>query len=281
VGSVTRQLPEKKIFLWLHFLPILSVYVYLIPFLLKSAEDKIQVYRNEGAGYELFGSILFYAIIASGIIYVIWSSVLLKRHRRNILNQFSDVEKISLGWLQFLTWGMGALWVLVIFAQNDFFIYSGAVIFVFLIGFFGIRQEGIFTSVKPVQPAAQAVKYSRSGLNTESAGKLYNSLIHLMKEEGLFRKSDLTIGDLAEKLDVHPNYVSQVINEKESRNFYDFVNNFRIGEFKRLVAIPENRRLTLLSIALDCGFNSKSSFNRHFKKATGQTPSEYYSAIKG
>ena len=81
--------------------------------------------------------------------------------------------------------------------------------------------------------------------------------------------------DLARRLNTHPNYLSQVINEKEGKNLYDYVNTLRIEEFIKLVSQPHNQNLTLLSLAYECGFNSKSSFNRYFKKTTGQSPSEY------
>jgi AraC-like DNA-binding protein len=69
-----------------------------------------------------------------------------------------------------------------------------------------------------------------------------------------------------------------VINQREGKHFYDFVNTYRIEEFKEMIAARKNLQFTLLSIALDCGFSSKTSFNRYFKKATGQTPSEYVEA---
>jgi AraC-like DNA-binding protein len=101
-----------------------------------------------------------------------------------------------------------------------------------------------------------------------------------MREEGAYRKGDLTIGDLASGLGVHPNTLSQVINQKEQKNFYDFVNAFRVEEFKNLIAQRKNRQFTLLALAYDCGFASKSSFHRYFKRATGQTPSEYLAAFE-
>jgi AraC-like DNA-binding protein len=98
-----------------------------------------------------------------------------------------------------------------------------------------------------------------------------------MTGEALYKKSDLSINDLASRLGVHPNNLSQTINQKEKKNFYDFVNTYRFEEFKRLISLQKNQQYTLLSLAYDCGFSSKSSFNRYFKKATGQTPSEYSS----
>ena len=66
-----------------------------------------------------------------------------------------------------------------------------------------------------------------------------------------------------------------MINEREGKKFYDYVNGLRVDEFKRVVRVPGSEKLTLFALAQQCGFNSKSSFNRYFKKVTGQSPSEY------
>ena len=96
-----------------------------------------------------------------------------------------------------------------------------------------------------------------------------------METEKIYTESELSLSELANRLNTLPNYLSQVINDKEGKNFYDYINMLRIDEFKRLVSRPENRKYTLLSLSYDCGFNSKSSFNKNFKKVTGQSPSEY------
>jgi AraC-like DNA-binding protein len=215
---------------------------------------------------------------------VVWSALLLRKHRNNIRDQFSDLEKVNLQWLQILTFGLGGIWFLVIFFQNEILILVGMVIFVFLIGFFGVRQADIFTpNQRPLDDNSgdneQKKKYPKSGLTEETSRKLHQSLIQLMTEEAPHRKSDLSINDLSSKLGVHPNTLSQIINQTENKNFYDFVNTYRIEEFKRMIALQKNQQYTLLSLAYDCGFSSKSSFNRYFKKATGQTPSEYTTTL--
>lgn len=282
VGSLTDQLPKNKSWLFLHFIPIAAAYVYLISFFTLTAEQKVYIYKHHGVGYELFQSVMTFAIWCSGIFYVTWSVLLLKRHKKKIQEQFSNIDKINLRWLQTLTIGFGGLWFLVIFFGGDVLIFSGVVIFIFLIGFFGVRQTAIFShGVQEENEDEQKEKYQKSGLTDELSQTLHQKLTRLMIEEALYRKSDLSITDLASRLNIHPNYLSQVINEKEGKNFYDFINTYRIEEFKRLIAQPKNQQLTLLSVAFDCGFNSKSSFNRFFKKATGKTPSEYFSSITG
>ena len=277
---LTNQLPEKREVLLLHFVPAAVMYLYLVAFFVLPADQKIQIYRNHGTGYELFIIVRRYAIVFSGILYVTWSAVLLRRHRRNIRNRFSDLEKINLQWLRILTYGLGGIWLLVIFFRNDVLILAGIVIFVFLVGFFGVRQTNIFApNLLPANGNEQRKKYPKSGLTEETSTKLHQTLVRLMTEEALYRKSDLSIDDLSSKLGVHPNYLSQIINQKEKKNFYDFVNTYRIEEFKRLIAMQKNQQYTLLSLAYDCGFSSKSSFNRYFKKATGQTPSEYSTTL--
>ena len=93
-----------------------------------------------------------------------------------------------------------------------------------------------------------------------------------------YKDPDLTLNDLADKLDVHPNYLSQVINSNENKTFYDLINEKRVEAFIQKTSDAAHQQFTLLAIALDCGFNSKASFNRNFKKFTGQTPSDYLQA---
>jgi AraC-like DNA-binding protein len=118
-------------------------------------------------------------------------------------------------------------------------------------------------------------KYIKSGL-TEDISKVYHQqLTQLVHTEKLFLDPELTLSDLASHLDIHTNYLSQIINEQEGVTFYEYINNLRIEEFKRLVQKPENQKYTLLALAYDAGFNSKTSFNRNFKKNTNLSPSEY------
>lgn len=279
VASSTRQAPKKRMLLALHFVPFTAAYAYLIPYFLLPAEQKIHIYQNNGVGYEAFMKIIFAAYVITGISYQVWSILLLERHRKNILNQFSDIEKRDLTWLRILVWGMAVIWFVVILDLQDFYVFLTVTFFVFVIGFFGIKQVAVYPQ-KPLEAEKKEKgKYLKSGLKKDLSEELYTKLKQLMEIKKPFTKNDLLINDLASEFNVHPNYLSQVINEKEGRNFYEFVNHYRLEEFKRLIAIPKNQQLTLLSLAFECGFNSKSSFNRYFKKSTGQTPSQYFSLI--
>jgi AraC-like DNA-binding protein/uncharacterized membrane protein len=193
----------------------------------------------------------------------------------------------------------------------DQYIFGTVVLIVFVIGYFGIRQGRIYmpsgvlfdekvqekqvqnelsdTSEIPQDISEESEtldikeggevevkrKYAKSGLTKEGSLQLYMQLQELMEKEKVFVEPELTLVILAAKLSVHPNYLSQVINEKEGKNFYDYINNLRVEEFKRIVRLPENGKFTIMSLAYECGFNSKSSFNKNFKKVTGLSPSEF------
>lgn len=288
VSFVTNQQHKKKWISLLHLIPALLFYAYLIPFFLLPAAEKIAVFKLKGGDeYATFMAILQISVFLSGIIYVIWCSYLLVKHKKNIRSQFSDIEEINLSWLQFLVVGLGLVWSLVIISQEDATIYLAVSIFVILVGFFGIQQKSIFnqpgstlTKSTPIkQPIDQETttkeKYQTSGLSKQVAEEHFQKLNDLMTKGQFYKNASLSLGDLANKLDLHPNYLSQIINNNGGQSFYDYVNTFRVNEFKNLLSQSENQKYTLMTLAFECGFNSKSSFNRYFKKITGQTPSQY------
>ena len=96
-----------------------------------------------------------------------------------------------------------------------------------------------------------------------------------MEKEKLYTETELTLKQLADKLQYPTYQVSQAINEGLGKNFYDLINSHRVEEAKRLLADPKNQNYTILSVGFEAGFNSKTTFNTVFKKFTGVTPTEY------
>jgi len=291
VSSVTEQFAKNKGEILLHFIPALATIAYLSHFFILPSEEKIRIFRNQGTEYQVFQDIVLYGVFVSGIFYVIWSSILLSKHKQRIRNQFSNITAVNLNWLRFLTYGLGIVWAIVIVTQSDALIFIGVSIFVILIGFFGLQQKSIFINqeveykiiekeIQSLVPVVAKEKYESSGLSEEKAEEYYQKLNELIHKKKIYVQADLSLNQLAAELGIHPNYLSEIINTKESKTFYDYINSFRVDEFKSLMTIPENQQFTLMAIAYDCGFNSKSSFNRYFKKMTGETPSQYVKALK-
>jgi AraC-like DNA-binding protein len=119
--------------------------------------------------------------------------------------------------------------------------------------------------------------YHNYGLKPAEAQLLAEKLKEYMNLKKPYINPDLCLKDLAEQLNVYPHYVTQILNTLFNQNFYDFVNTYRVNEAKRLIkeGIDKSNKVPIITIAYDCGFNSKSSFNRIFKQKIGLTPSEY------
>ena len=83
------------------------------------------------------------------------------------------------------------------------------------------------------------------------------------------------MADLTEQMQLPGHIISEVLNGLLKQNFYDYINNYRIEEFKKLAELPENASETNLNIAFSAGFNSKTTFNTAFKKFTSQTPTQF------
>jgi len=297
VLSMTKETPVKFKLLVPLFIPFILLTLLAIPFYRLTAAEKLHVFETEGKDFEWYLTIQQILIMATGIGYVLWSLFLIRRHRSNIKQWFSNTEKRELQWLEYLSILLGGIWLLVIFF-DDQMIFIGVVILVLFIGFFGINQLPIFYNWQIIEPPStlpgnsnppgekepvqaemevSSARYAKSGLKEEDANNLLNRLTELMDKEALYKKNDLTLQDLANRLDTHPNYLSQVINEKEHKNFYTYINNLRVKAFIENASRGATKNYTLLALAFDSGFNSKSTFNKYFKESTGKSPSEFFS----
>lgn len=274
----------------LHFLPVVVYYLAISPFYFYSAPDKVRVMSDEVFDFSTINVVASVAIAISGMVYPYLAHRLLKRNHTLIREHFSHEEEVNHRWLKYSIWGVFAIFfvvILVVFLQHvvpfetdiplDFGIYIIIICYLVFIGYFGIRHKGIFTENIPLVRQKQPEEsYKRSGLKNQQARDLHNQLMEVMNHQKPFLKPRLTLGELADMLQVSHHYLSQVINQFEQKNFYDYINYHRVAEFKNRLLQPKYQSYNLLGLALDCGFNSKSSFNLVFKKTEGCTPSEYF-----
>lgn len=121
----------------------------------------------------------------------------------------------------------------------------------------------------------ERMKYSTSGISAERMEKAFAELNVLMEDEKLFLDPGLTLQTLAQRLRIHPNHLSRIINERFGVSFNNFLNRYRIEEAKTRLVDPAEKDRKVTDIMYDLGFYSKSTFNTAFRKFTGVSPSEY------
>jgi AraC-like DNA-binding protein len=298
---------------WLHFIPFGINRVYYLPYFFKSKHEILGFLQSiESNGPPLIAIMFTCAIIVQGLTYMALTLRLLKHYSQRIKDRFSSVNKINLNWLRNITMLTMCVWILVViqymfpvlglvpFSDRVHPIQIATSIIIYVMGYLGLRQPEIFSpgvvaksrdELHPSQLSAMAkdkitsddsssdgqeiVKYEKSGLSPEQAKMHLQDLLDLMNDAKPFVNSNLTLQELAEKLSITSHHLSQVINTLLKQSFFDFVNHYRVEAVKKALTDPEKKHYTLLAIAFDVGFNSKSSFNSIFKKHTNMTPSQY------
>ena len=118
-----------------------------------------------------------------------------------------------------------------------------------------------------------------TNFNNEDISDWKNKITTLFEVEQAAQNPELTLNDLAKNLKTNVSLVSKVINQGFAMNFNDFVNKYRIDQVKLAFQNGDHKKTTLLGIAFDCGFNSKATFNRAFKKNTGLSPKDYLATV--
>jgi AraC-like DNA-binding protein len=295
------QTVENIQFKWiyiLHFLPFLVVFISAIVFRGKQVMQLDNFWDTDPfLSFRLIYGLSFFISITT---YSAIAFILINRHQRNIRNLVSYTsERITLGWLLvisisfYLTYvAVFIFGVYVIFAKDQTYdptlpSHFGLTFFAFAFSFYGFKQPGIFNEIlteskhlrkenlteEDVDP-----KYEKSGLKNKDARQYLDQLIKYMEEKKPYLDVNLNIHDVSAELEIPRHYLTQVINGLLGKNFYTFINEYRIEEVKKLLTDEANSKFTITSIAFEAGFNSKSSFNSVFKIATGMTPSQFKDA---
>lgn len=228
-------------------------------------------------------------IIAIVFIWLIQTNI--KEQERLLHQNFSNEKKRTLTWISYwlITLGAGAFLIIVSILLADLGLYSHlisyAITFLFIdvqlliVGIYGLKQTPVFVNTSLILDVTESPvkKYEKSPLAEEDSAIISRLLIESMEKDRLYLNDDLSITDLASHIGYSSIQVSQTLNQKQGENFFDFVNSYRIEEVKKQLIDPENDYISILGIAMDAGFSSKSTFNKCFKKFTGTTPSVFKS----
>lgn len=214
----------------------------------------------------------------------------LHQYRQRLRAHFSSTRQRDLAWLGWLTGLLLALlcvWIPAALMNGvwDWLLLLGRLGVLYFVGWFGMRQAEIFQppAMAAVQAAPATVieelgeqqKYARSGM-TEAAANLIGERLSLRSTRDRdYLDSDLKLVDLAQRIGTSPQLLSQYLNDALSMNFFDYINSLRIAEFQRLLRDATHHPRPLQDLALEAGFNSRSTFYSAFKKACGMTPAEW------
>jgi AraC-like DNA-binding protein len=281
---------RKSVFVkrdFLHFIPFILCVGYLIPYYLQSRAAKLNYLISEyyaptsGPWYYIRSALLI--LLASVYLVLIISNILKfvrEEGRRDSKNDRAILFQIRFFVAGFLILFLGGVlrYVLDQTAKTNLLVPLGASVFIYAIGYLSFKNPQVLTRMD--EPAT-AKKYERSTLRPETAERYLKRLLQLMETEKLYLDSELTISKLAEKLSIPAPHLSQTINERLNQNFIDFINTYRVDEAKRRLLDPSRKHYSVLAIAEEVGFNSKSSFNSVFKKHVQMTPSEFRKASNG
>lgn len=281
---LTGRQPNRYNWL-LHFAPAIITYIYLINFFILTPQEKVYIYEYGTTAYRIFRKIIKVVIISSGILYVILSILAISQYKKQISDLYSNIEKINLNWSYYLITGIALIWIAVIL-KNEILIFTLVSLFIIVAAYFGISRVGILEFASKQSDITEekqtehnddivAVKYQKTFAGEDAIQDIYKKLTYQMEHEKLYKDPELNLNHVAALLGIQPNILSQTINSVENKNFYDYINRQRIEEFKRIVVLPENQKFTILSLAFESGFNSKTSFNRNFKKYMDSSPREF------
>ncbi len=278
--------PQKKFLLKnvFHFSPIFIFIILTFLFI-----DFKSISQSEFDFYQLnnYKIFLFFTPITVflAIYYVFSAFKMFAKFNKKVKQNYSYTEDVELKWLKIILIIVSVSWFFLLFvavfvgknSENIEIVYKivlfSLTIIVFVIAFFGFKQSNVFISNdKNMNNSSK----NNNKINTKKNEDV-EKLLQFMQEQKPYLKSKLNIKELADMLNWQPQYLSKIINENLHNNFFEFVNSYRIDEFKKQIII--NKNYTILSVAFDCGFSSKSSFNRIFKENTDLTPSQYKKSL--
>jgi AraC-like DNA-binding protein len=283
VSYILKNIKSFNPIYLLHFIPVIAfilIYWVIIGFN-NYPYESFNLYAHKYYGFILM---FFPLTILSAFFYIFRSYTRLKKYKTNLYKQFSYTENIDFRWLRNLILITLFVWIIFSFSSFLFSKYHTKInihdidliaisIAIFVLGYFGFLRTDIFISVDLSDELKPAEKNEKKKIIVPDVEKQINELKAYMENKKPYLQSKLTIKQLADMLSIQSYQLSVILNDHLKKNFFDFINEYRIEEVKN--EIKYNKNYTLLGIAYDCGFNSKSSFNRIFKNYTGLTPSEY------
>lgn len=291
-ATINRKSPQRR---WVHLLPMFLWFIYCIlhymqPYELKQLGYLNQLYPDMGiklpeANYndDPLGirTYILELSMLQFIIYLIASLILVVKTFRSLGISFFTSRKQSISWLRNFIILMFIMLISVAIA-NTFLIVDlgmyivGTIISVLIYATsFNVIRASDFFQDSVADPLNPKKKYEKSTLQEEEKNSILTELKKCMEVDMDYKEHLLSLQYISKKLRVSGHNISQVISEKLDQTFYEMIAAYRIKEAKSILADPMQNQMTIEDLADEVGYNSKSAFNRSFKKIEGMTPSEF------
>lgn len=271
---------------FLHFLPsivCLLIYIIFLFFLSDEAINEIKAGQIFAPYSEIFPPAfrLFMIVFNDGIFilqilgYVVAFLIVLKEHYKRITNYYSNLEGYNLSWykgfiiiyLMFLSSILATEYLLAVSVSVSNLIYTIEIlVFLVFMGYFGLRQQDVV-----LLPQESKLPY----MDESKMTVLAEHLKKVMENDKPFLDSHFTINTLSNLLKSNRMYVSALLNDHLGQSFYPMINGYRIDEAVKILEDTESMKYSIEGIAHSVGYKSKSTFIKHFRAKTGQTPGQY------
>lgn len=281
--------PSRRFYwqsLW-HFIPCYLILLLSIPAFLESKAKKLaflKVLEEQGQVLEPIEMIVFALIFVQCVVYIFLSYRRILQHQQNLKQVSSNQEGADLQWFRYFLYGVALLllfWVVEIIFYTNFLDGKMSLIYwlgTFYLGFYAIQQKEIYPFAPQELVEIETIIQEKPQPNTTTTNineAQKTQLLHLMENQKPYLDPELNLLKLAQLMQCSTHEMSQLINQGFERNFYQFINSYRIEESKRLLQDARLEHLNVLAIGFEAGFNSKTTFNTTFKQMVGMSPVEF------
>lgn len=302
IKSILTEHFKFKLKYLFHFLPsllffILSIFIiYYLPKYIFIRLVENNLIKNDYNNIYLIILTNIYWIVQYGIyniqllFYSILIFIMLRKYMLEISKNYSNAEKMKVKWiyvliiinLLFNIWDIASIYIHVFQKFPDMY-YLMNFLYITLFGINALKHQLLLTKNDKIH-ILQSVELlddiqdkddNEQSFKIVKERELIGKLEYLMNREQLFLNPDLKLNDISQKLKIHRNVISKVINQHWKVNFFQWVNNYRLEKAKELLSSHDFNHLSIEGIAKTVGFNSKSVFNPLFKKKYGITPSDF------
>jgi len=274
--------------IYLHFIPSFIALIVAVSVVVYATI----VGKEELAGNEALLSSFFFVYVFTQIVHMLIYNLktykVINRGLYAFEDSFSNLERINVNWLKHVSIGF----TLIIFITSIFYVmlitggyytftletdYGFIISISLMINYAGFRA---LNQPEIISGELMVPKYHNSKLNADDIKAYKTRILHFMEDDKPYQECNFKLNDMAKHVSLSPHILSQMINEHFNQNFFEFINSYRIKMAKEKMREANWKTQTILGVAFEVGYNSKSAFNRAFKKFEGSTPSEYLKTIR-